>query len=121
MKAPRLKPESILFAVFLGALAAFPPISIDLALPALVEIARALGSTGSEAGLTLSLFMAGFAAGPVVYGPLSDARGRKPVLPRRAGVVHGRRRGVCACSVHLDAARRASRIGHMARSSQMVG
>jgi hypothetical protein len=29
MKAPRLKPESILFAVFLGALAAFPPISID--------------------------------------------------------------------------------------------
>jgi len=80
MTMPRLNPESVLFAVFLGALAAFPPISIDLALPALVEIERGLGSTGSQAGLTLSLFMAGFAAGPVVYGPLSDSRGRKPVL-----------------------------------------
>jgi DHA1 family bicyclomycin/chloramphenicol resistance-like MFS transporter len=76
----RLAPQSVLFAVFLGALAALPPISIDMALPALVEISDALHATSSEAGLTLSLFMAGFAVGPVVYGPLSDARGRKPTL-----------------------------------------
>lgn len=80
MEAFRLNPQSLLFAAFLGALAAFPPISIDLALPALVQIGHALGSTGSEAGFTLSFFMAGFAAGPIAYGPLSDARGRKPVL-----------------------------------------
>jgi DHA1 family bicyclomycin/chloramphenicol resistance-like MFS transporter len=76
----RLAPQSILFAVFLGALAALPPISIDMALPALVDVARSLHASASQAGLTLSLFMAGFAVGPVVYGPLADARGRKPTL-----------------------------------------
>lgn len=76
----RLQPQSALFAVYLGALAALPPISIDMALPALVDIASTLHASASQAGLTLSLFMAGFALGPIVYGPLSDARGRKPTL-----------------------------------------
>jgi len=76
----RLQPQSVLFAIYLGALAALPPISIDMALPALVDIAGSLHASASQAGLTLSLFMAGFALGPIVYGPLSDARGRKPTL-----------------------------------------
>ena len=75
-----IKPASLWFALFLGALAALPPISIDLALPALGAIGRGLNSSPSTAGLTLSLFMAGFAAGPIVYGPLADRHGRKPVL-----------------------------------------
>lgn len=76
----RLRPQSVLFAVYLGGLAALPPISIDMALPALVDIANSLHASASQAGLTLSLFMAGFAFGPIVYGPLSDAHGRKPTL-----------------------------------------
>ncbi|AMM16761.1 hypothetical protein AX768_22105 [Burkholderia sp. PAMC 28687] len=76
----RLQPQSVLFAIYLGALAALPPISIDMALPALVDIAGSLHASASQAGLTLSLFMAGFALGPIVYGPLCDARGRKPTL-----------------------------------------
>lgn len=80
MQRWRLAPQSVLFAVFLGALAALPPISIDMALPALGNIANTLHASASQAGLTLSLFMAGFAVGPIVYGPLSDARGRKPTL-----------------------------------------
>ena len=76
----RLEPQSALFAIFLGALAALPPISIDMALPALVDIGGSLHASASQAGLTLSLFMAGFALGPIAYGPLSDARGRKPTL-----------------------------------------
>ncbi|MGV7247253.1 MFS transporter, partial [Caballeronia sp. M23-90] len=43
-----------------------------------VNIAGSLHASASQAGLTLSLFMAGFAVGPIVYGPLCDARGRKP-------------------------------------------
>jgi MFS transporter, DHA1 family, multidrug resistance protein len=76
----RLPPNSVLFAIFLGTLAALPPISIDMALPALVQISGSLHASPSQAGLTLSVFMAGFAVGPLAYGPLSDARGRKPTL-----------------------------------------
>jgi len=72
--------RAIAFMVFLGGLAALPPLSIDMALPALGAIGRALHTGPSQAGLTLSLFMAGFVIGPPVYGPLSDAFGRRRLL-----------------------------------------
>lgn len=80
MKSGLLAPRSVMFTIFLGVLAALPPISIDMTLPALADIGGTMHATSSQAGLTLSLFMAGFAIGPIVYGPLSDARGRKPTL-----------------------------------------
>lgn len=73
-------PHSLIFLVFLSALAALPPFSIDMALPALRDIAAGLNTAPGNAGYTLTLFMAGFAATPVLYGPLSDRFGRKPVL-----------------------------------------
>ena len=76
----KIAPSSMLFALLLGLLAALPPLSIDMALPALVPITTAMHTTASMAGLTLSLFMAGFASSPIVYGPLADRFGRRPVL-----------------------------------------
>jgi len=73
-------PHSILFVMFLAALAALPPLSIDMALPALHDIATSLGTSPGRAGLTLTLFMAGFAITPLLYGPLSDRLGRRPIL-----------------------------------------
>jgi DHA1 family bicyclomycin/chloramphenicol resistance-like MFS transporter len=55
----KMSRAGVTFAVFLGALAALPPIAIDMALPALTRIGDALQSTQSLAGMTLSLFMAG--------------------------------------------------------------
>jgi DHA1 family bicyclomycin/chloramphenicol resistance-like MFS transporter len=72
--------QGSLFALFLGALAALPPISIDMALPALGPIAHALHVTPGMAQLTLSCFMAGFALSPIAYGPLSDRYGRRLML-----------------------------------------
>jgi len=76
----KLNVQGSLFALFLGALAALPPISIDMALPALGPIAHTLHVTPGLAQLTLSFFMAGFALSPIAYGPLSDRYGRRPML-----------------------------------------
>jgi DHA1 family bicyclomycin/chloramphenicol resistance-like MFS transporter len=51
-----------------------------MALPALHGIAASLHTSPGRAGLTLSLFMAGFAITPLIYGPLSDRLGRRPIL-----------------------------------------
>ena len=73
-------PHTPSFLLFLTGLAALPPLSIDMALPALRQITHGLATTPGDAGLTLSLFMVGFACAPLVYGPLSDRYGRRPML-----------------------------------------
>lgn len=57
-----------------------PPLSVDMGQPAMSPIARALFSTPSAVAYAVSLFMLGFATTPVVFGPLSDRYGRRPVL-----------------------------------------
>jgi len=76
----RLDPNSLAFTILLGMLTALPPLATDMSLPALPDIARSLGTTSGTAALTLSLFLLGFALGPVAYGPLSDRYGRRPVM-----------------------------------------
>ena len=39
-----------------------------------------MGVDASRAALTVTVFMAGFALSPIVYGALSDAWGRRPLL-----------------------------------------
>jgi DHA1 family bicyclomycin/chloramphenicol resistance-like MFS transporter len=86
MRAPtRPHATGIPVAVLLTALVALGPISTDLYLPSLPGMARDLKATVPEVQLTLSLFLAGLALGQLVYGPLSDRFGRRPVL--LAGVV----------------------------------
>jgi DHA1 family bicyclomycin/chloramphenicol resistance-like MFS transporter len=70
--------------VLLGALTAFGPLSMDLYLPALPEMARDLPASASEAQLTITTSMIGLALGQVFAGPISDARGRRG--PLLAGV-----------------------------------
>ncbi|GAB0116373.1 multidrug effflux MFS transporter [Acidisoma sp. 7E03] len=76
----RIPPHSAAFVILLGAMSAMPPLATDMALPALGHMAETLRTTPGMSGLTVSLFMAGFAVTPLLYGPLSDRYGRKPVL-----------------------------------------
>lgn len=76
----RINPQSIAFTVLLGALAALPPLSIDMGLPALPLLGTALHATPAQQTLTLSLFLIGFAGPQLLMGPLSDRIGRRPVL-----------------------------------------
>jgi DHA1 family bicyclomycin/chloramphenicol resistance-like MFS transporter len=75
-----LKPNSIAFTVLLAGLAAMAPISTDIALPAYAATAEALGTSQAAVAVNLSLFMIGYALGPLLHGPLSERFGRRPVL-----------------------------------------
>lgn len=76
----RVSRDSRAVTFLLGALAALPALSIDISAPTLVLLPEALGTTTTLAGLTLSLFMAGFAIGQLVGGYGSDSYGRRPIL-----------------------------------------
>ncbi|MCP5366284.1 MAG: multidrug effflux MFS transporter [Hyphomicrobiales bacterium] len=81
-----LKPNSFAALALLTAVVAFQPLSTDMYLPALPEMARHFATDAGGMQLTLSVFIAGFACAQLVYGPLSDRFGRRPVLIAGAAV-----------------------------------
>ena len=76
-----LKQNSSLGIVFiLGLLAMLMPLSIDMYLPALPVIAAQYHVPDGSAQMTLSTYILGFALGQLLYGPMADSLGRKPVI-----------------------------------------
>ncbi len=55
-------------------------LALHIFVPALADAAADLGTTPAAAQLTITLFLVGLAGGQLVYGPLSDRYGRRPVL-----------------------------------------
>jgi DHA1 family bicyclomycin/chloramphenicol resistance-like MFS transporter len=76
----RLKADTLAMTACLALLTALGPLSTDMYLPSLPAIARDLAAGPAGAQLTLSAFLAGFAVGQLVYGPVADKVGRRPVL-----------------------------------------
>jgi MFS transporter, DHA1 family, multidrug resistance protein len=75
-----LRPDTLALTALLAMLTAVGPMSVDFYLPSLPEIGRVFAATAPQVQLTLSGYLLCFAFGQIVYGPISDQIGRKPVL-----------------------------------------
>ena len=79
-------PESLSVGALLTALVALGQISTSIYIPSLPFLVDALDTTAEDVNLTLSVFLFGFAICQLVYGPLSDRFGRRPVLVAGVGL-----------------------------------
>ncbi|WP_105565186.1 multidrug effflux MFS transporter [Microbacterium halophytorum] len=64
----------------LALLSAVAPFATDLYLPTFPAIAAEFGADATGVQLTLTAFLIGVAAGQLMFGPLSDRFGRRPLL-----------------------------------------
>ncbi|XTZ39703.1 Bcr/CflA family multidrug efflux MFS transporter [Salmonella enterica] len=96
------RPHSSLSIVFiLGLLAMLMPLSIDMYLPALPVIAEQFNVPAGNAQMTLSTYILGFALGQLVYGPMADSIGRKPVI-LGGTLIFAAAAVACALSQNID-------------------
>lgn len=95
-------PHSFLTLILvLGSLTAFGPLSIDMYLPALPNIADSYKTSLSSVQLSLASFFVGLSIGQILMGPITDRFGRKP--PLIAGlIIYGLASAACARSFDVD-------------------
>ncbi|MBN0987193.1 Bcr/CflA family multidrug efflux MFS transporter [Amphritea pacifica] len=74
------RPTSTAVIVTLAAAVALGPLSTDMYLPSLPGLTRVFDTSVDRVQITLSVFLYGFAFAQLVYGPLADRFGRKPVM-----------------------------------------
>ncbi|MEM1243545.1 MAG: multidrug effflux MFS transporter [Pseudomonadota bacterium] len=72
--------QRLIFIIYLATLSAFAPFSTDIYLASMPTIKAAFNTSASNVQLTLSLFFISFAITQLLWGPLSDRIGRKPVV-----------------------------------------
>lgn len=72
--------RTLVVGALLTALVALGQISTSIYIPSMPSIVRDLATTPEKVNLTLTGFLAGFAACQLLFGPLSDRCGRRPTL-----------------------------------------
>ena len=77
----RPPPIAILIAI-----TAIGPLALNIFLPSLPGLVRVFDTDYGTAQLALTLYLVGIACGQLIYGPLSDRFGRRPVLLSGLGV-----------------------------------
>ena len=96
-----LRPDTFALTLLLSLLTGLGPLSMDLYLPSLPDIGRVLHASTGEVQLTISSYLFGFAVGQILYGPISDRFGRKPVL-LAALALYGVASVVCAATQSIE-------------------
>ncbi|OON37069.1 Bcr/CflA family drug resistance efflux transporter [Izhakiella australiensis] len=95
------KNSSLGLVVICGLLAMLMPLSIDMYLPALPQIAAQFGVEAGSVQMTLNAYILGFALGQLLYGPLADSYGRKPVIAIGT-LIFALAAAACALSQSID-------------------
>ncbi len=85
LRQPRQRPEELPAPAYtplwlLALITLSGTLAMHIFVPALPLAAEALGATTHATQLTLSAYIVGLALGQLVYGPVSDRFGRRPVL-----------------------------------------
>lgn len=65
--------------VLLAAVIAITPLAVDMYLPAMPDIAQDLNSHIGSVQQSLSIFLAAYGVGMLLFGPLADSLGRRPL------------------------------------------
>ena len=78
---------SLALTLLLGILVALSALGTDLYVPALPDTAASFGAPVSATQLTLTTYFLGLALGQLLWGPLSDRYGRRPVLVAALGIM----------------------------------
>ncbi|WP_034914539.1 purine nucleoside transporter PunC [Erwinia sp. 9145] len=74
------------FTLYLALLSVVGFLATDMYLPAFADMQQDLHTQPGVIGASLSLFLAGFASAQLIWGPLSDRIGRRPVLLMGLGI-----------------------------------
>ena len=80
VNAGQATPSRLRLIIVLGLLSTFGPLSLDLYLPVLPELADELQASASGSQLTITTCLIGLATGQLIAGPLSDRLGRRRPL-----------------------------------------
>src|SRR5258708_3373316 len=96
-----LRPGTFGLTLLLSLLTGLGPLTMDMYLPSLPAIGQALDASTVQVQLTISSYLIGFAAGQIVYGPMSDRYGRRPII-LAALVLYGAATIVCAMAQSIE-------------------
>jgi len=75
-----IRPESAWTIAYLTVLVAMGQMSTGIYLPSMPSLAAVFATDSGTVKLTMSVFLAGFAVAQLIYGPLCDRFGRRPVV-----------------------------------------
>lgn len=78
LRATGMSERRLLFVLI--AVSAISPLSLNMPLPAVPGLARALDSDVASVQLVITLYLFGMAVSQLIFGPLSDRFGRRPVV-----------------------------------------
>lgn len=77
--APETRPDRPSYAILI-AISAVGPLALNIFMPSMPGLQREFGVSYGVVQLTLTLYLIGMAACQLVYGPISDRVGRRPML-----------------------------------------